>query len=119
MTDKTQTPEQAPTQAIDTPAVEQTTATGVPTKAIELDTPIQRGKNAVTEITVRKPLSGALRGVALVDLLNMDTRSLQKVLPRITEPALTEADCRDLDPADLLQLGTAVSNFLLGKRAEG
>ena len=112
-------------QSTDTQAVEkneeQTTATapGVPTKVIELDTPIKRGKSDVDEITVRKPLSGALRGVALVDLLNMDTRSLQKVLPRITEPALTEADCRDLDPADLLQLGTAVSNFLLGKRAEG
>lgn len=97
----------------------QATVQGVQTKEIELDTPLTRGKSTVTEITVRKPLSGALRGVSLVDLLNMDTRSLQKVLPRITEPALTEADCRDLDPADLLQLGTAVSNFLLGKRAEG
>lgn len=95
------------------------TAPIVPVKQIELDTPVKRGKATIKEIAVRKPLSGALRGVALVDLLNMDTRSLQKVLPRITEPALTEADCRDLDPADLLQLGTAVSNFLLGKRAEG
>ncbi|MFU1517539.1 phage tail assembly protein [Vreelandella alkaliphila] len=103
------------TQAATQPA----TAPGVPTKNVELDTPIKRGKTDITEINVRKPLSGALRGVALVDLLNMDTRSLQKVLPRITEPALTEADCRELDPADLLQLGTAVSNFLLGKRAEG
>ena len=100
-------------------ATKPATAPGVPTKNVELDTPIKRGKTDITEINVRKPLSGALRGVALVDLLNMDTRSLQKVLPRITEPALTEADCRELDPADLLQLGTAVSNFLLGKRAEG
>lgn len=93
------------------PAAQQATS-------IELDTPLQRGKTSVTSITVRKPLGGALRGIALVDLLNMDTRSLQKVLPRITEPALSEVECRDLDPADLLQLGTAVSTFLLGKRAD-
>jgi hypothetical protein len=107
------------TEAQATESTEAQAAPGVKTKEIELDTPFTRGKNTVTEITVRKPLSGALRGVSLVDLLNMDTRSLQKVLPRITDPALTEGECRDLDPADLLQLGTAVSNFLLGKRAEG
>lgn len=90
----------------------------VPTETVTLDTPIQRGSKAVTEITVRKPLSGALRGVALVDLLNMDTQSLQRVLPRITDPALTEAELRKLDPADLVQLGSKVSRFLLGKRAE-
>lgn len=113
MTDKSEA------QAVDATDTQATTAPGVKTKQVELDTPLTRGKTTVTDITVRKPLSGALRGVSLVDLLNMDTRSLQKVLPRITEPALTEAECRDLDPADLLQLGTAVSNFLLGKRAEG
>ncbi|MCE8023664.1 phage tail assembly protein [Billgrantia aerodenitrificans] len=94
------------------------TAPGIPTETVTLDTPIQRGSKTVTEITVRKPLSGALRGVALVDLLNMDTHSLHKVLPRITEPALTEAELRKMDPADLVQLGSKVSRFLLGKRAE-
>lgn len=95
-----------------------TAAPGIPTETVTLDTPIQRGSQTVTEITVRKPLSGALRGVALVDLLNMDTQSLQRVLPRITEPALTEAELRKLDPADMVQLGSKVSRFLLGKRAE-
>jgi hypothetical protein len=95
-----------------------TATPGIPTETVTLDTPIQRGSQTVTEITVRKPLSGALRGVALVDLLNMDTQSLQRVLPRITEPALTEAELRKLDPADMVQLGGKVNRFLLGKRAE-
>ncbi|AXY41077.1 MULTISPECIES: phage tail assembly protein [Halomonas] len=90
----------------------------VPTETVTLDTPLQRGSKAVTEVSVRKPLSGALRGVALVDLLNMDTHSLTRVLPRITEPALTEAELRKMDPADLVQLGSKVSRFLLGKRAQ-
>ncbi|SDJ88301.1 phage tail assembly protein [Billgrantia gudaonensis] len=94
-------------------------APGIPTENVTLDTPLHRGKQTVTEVSVRKPLSGALRGVALVDLLNMDTQSLHKVLPRITEPALTEAELRQMDPADLVQLGSKVSRFLLGKRADG
>lgn len=112
MTEKTEA------QAVETEEQATVTAPGVPTETVTLDTPIQRGKNTVTEITIRKPLSGALRGVGLVDLLNMDTGSLQKVLPRISEPALTEAEVRKMDPADLLQIGGKVSLFLLGKRAQ-
>ncbi|MGM0912764.1 MAG: phage tail assembly protein [Pseudomonadota bacterium] len=97
----------------------QNTITELPravTESIELDSPIQRGKATVTEIQVRKPKSGALRGVSLADVLNMDVQALTKVLPRITEPALTEPELRDLDPADMVQLGNVVANFLLPKR---
>lgn len=88
----------------------------VPTESVELDTPLKRGKTTVTEIQVRKPKSGALRGVSLADVLQMDVQALTKVLPRITEPALTEPELRDMDPADLVQLGGVVSNFLLPRR---
>lgn len=88
----------------------------VPTEQVELDTPLQRGKQTVTAITVRKPLAGALRGVTLMDVMQMDVQALTKVLPRITDPALTEAELRNMDPADLVQLGTVVSGFLVAKR---
>ncbi|SDK78283.1 Phage tail assembly chaperone protein, E, or 41 or 14 [Modicisalibacter muralis] len=87
------------------------------TETVELDSPIQRGKTPITEIHVRKPKSGALRGVALTDVLQMDVAALTKVLPRITEPALTEAEIRDMDPADLVQLGGVVAGFLLPRKA--
>ncbi|SFU79998.1 phage tail assembly protein [Halomonas korlensis] len=90
----------------------------VPTETVELDSPITRGKQTVTEIHVRKPKSGALRGVALTDVLQMDVQALTKVLPRITDPALTEPEIRDMDPADLVQLGTVVANFLLPRRMQ-
>ncbi|MGM0535537.1 MAG: phage tail assembly protein [Pseudomonadota bacterium] len=90
----------------------------VPSESVTLDTPLQRGKTTVTEIQVRKPKSGALRGVSLVDLLQMDVQALTKVLPRITEPALTEPELRDMEPADLVQLGNVVSTFLLPKRLQ-
>lgn len=86
------------------------------TETVELDTPLQRGSKRVNTITVRKPLSGALRGVTLMDVMQMDVQALTKVLPRITDPALTEAELRNMDPADLVQLGTVVSSFLLAKK---
>jgi hypothetical protein len=92
------------------------TAPGIPTETVELDTPLQRGKQTIDAITVRKPLAGALRGVTLMDVMQMDVQALTKVLPRITDPALTEAEIRNMDPADLVQLGTVVSGFLLAKK---
>lgn len=83
--------------------------------AVLLDTPLMRGTQAITSVAVRKPKSGELRGVSLVALLQMDVVALQTVLPRITIPTLTKPEVAALEPSDLLQLGTEVSNFLLPK----
>jgi hypothetical protein len=84
---------------------------------VKLDTPIKRGEQTIEEITLRKPSAGELRGTSLNALVNLDVDALGKVLPRITSPALTEYDVRDLDPADLVQLGVAFADFLLPNRA--
>ncbi|AJY68019.1 MULTISPECIES: phage tail assembly protein [Burkholderia] len=85
---------------------------------ITLDTPIKRGEQEITAITLTKPHSGALRGVALTDLLQLDVIALSKVLPRISNPTLTDQDVLRMDPADLLQLGTEVAGFLLPKSSK-
>ena len=59
---------------------------------------------------------GALRGTSLGSVMMMDVEAIQKVLPRCTEPPLIQAEIDQLDPADLVQLGTAVSGFLLTKK---
>ena len=87
-------------------------------KIVVLETPIKRGEQEITSITVRKPQGGELRGVSLVNLLNMDYGALEIVLPRITSPALTKQDVVTIDPADLVQLATEVSGFLLTKQAK-
>ena len=84
-------------------------------KAVELDTPILRGKSEITSVTVRKPQSGALRGTRLQALLDMDVNALITVLPRITTPALTTAEINEMDPADLVSLSVEVVTFLLKK----
>jgi len=86
------------------------------TATIILETPIKRGDQEITVITLRKPGSGELRGVSLMDLMRMDVTALHTVLPRITEPTLTAADVSKLDPADLVQIATEVTGFLLTKR---
>ncbi|WP_240051881.1 phage tail assembly protein [Pseudomonas arsenicoxydans] len=85
---------------------------------ITLDTPIVRGSTEITEVTLRKPVSGELRGVSLTDLLQMDVLALRKVLPRITTPTLTDHDIGLMDPADLVQMATEVAGFLLPKSAK-
>ncbi|WP_263054218.1 phage tail assembly protein [[Curtobacterium] plantarum] len=84
-------------------------------KAVELDTPILRGKTEINSVTVRKPQSGALRGTRLQALLDMDVNALITVLPRITTPALTTAEINEMDPADLVSLSVEVVTFLLKK----
>lgn len=86
-------------------------------KPIDLDTPIKRGDKDITAISLRKPAAGELRGVTLTDLLQMDVSALTKVIPRISDPALTEAEVARMDPADLVQIGGKVAAFLLPKSA--
>ena len=85
-------------------------------KTVTLDSPIQRGEQTISEIVVRKPVAGQLRGLNMTDILQMDINALSKLLPRITSPALTEVDISGMDPADLMQLGQEVAAFLLPKK---
>lgn len=81
-----------------------------------LEVPIQRGEQLITAITLRKPDAGSLRGIKLMDLLQMDVGALSTLLPRITSPALTPADVSKLDPVDLISLGTEVSTFFVPRK---
>lgn len=92
-----------------------TTSPVVDDNTVTLDSPIKRGKTEITEVTLRKPQSGELRGVQLVELLNMDVASLIKVLPRISTPSITVTEAAGMDPADLLACGSKITGFLLQK----
>lgn len=84
---------------------------------VELETPIKRGETEITEITLHKPNSGALRGCSLRGLLEFQANDIITVIPRVTDPQLTPAEAATLDPVDLLQIGAKVADFLLTKRA--
>lgn len=86
-------------------------------QTITLEEPIKRGETEIAEIDIRKPMAGALRGVSLRALLDFETDAIIKVLPRISEPPLTESECGRMDPADLVQSGAAIAYFLVSRRA--
>ncbi|HDO7308793.1 TPA: phage tail assembly protein [Escherichia coli] len=86
-------------------------------KTIQLDTPIKRGKTEITEIVLRKPQSGALRGTRLQAIMDMDmdVNAMMTVIPRISSPALTAQEIVEMDPADLTAMSVEVVTFLLKK----
>ena len=84
-------------------------------RTVALDTPIVRGETSIDELKLRKPRSGELRGLSLVDLGQLKVDSLTKILPRITVPPLTEAEVGNMEPADLLACGAEIGSFLLQK----
>lgn len=80
---------------------------------IELVEPIVRGETQITSLILRKPKAGELRGLTLQDLLTTDVSTIITLVPRISDPILTDVEARDLDPADLAQIGGAIRGFFL------
>ncbi|OCG45169.1 hypothetical protein A9G28_12900 [Gilliamella sp. Fer1-1] len=82
------------------------------TQQLKLKSGLQSGKNTITELTIRKPLTGDLRGIKLVDFIELDIDSLAKVLPRITTPTIAEHEVFNLDLIDLSAITQVIAGFL-------
>lgn len=91
---------------------DKTTETAPAGATVHLDSPISRAGGDITAINLRKPTAGELRGLNLIDLMQMNTDALQKLLPRITIPALTEAEMQKMDIGDFASCGLKVAGFL-------
>lgn len=81
---------------------------------VTLTCPIQRGKEFVDSVRITEAMSqpGCLRGLKLYDVLQTDVDSMFKLLPRVTEPALTEAELVLMSSHDFIALSTAAVLFL-------
>lgn len=84
-------------------------------KTITLETPLTRGENKITSIVLLKPTVGALRGISMRSILDMDVNAIATALPRISEPPLIAAEVDRMDPADLLQAGMVLASFFVPK----
>jgi hypothetical protein len=87
------------------------------TKEITLDTPLVRGESTITAITLHKPNAGALRGVSVRAVLDMDVDTIITLVPRCSDPKLTDAEARKLDLPDLMQMGVTLASFFMPKSA--
>jgi hypothetical protein len=81
------------------------------TVVVKLSQPIERTTGAITELTLRKPATGELRGLKLMDVMQMDVNALGVLLPRIAQPTITKADIDAMDLSDITELGVEVIGF--------
>ncbi|WP_182343331.1 phage tail assembly protein [Comamonas koreensis] len=84
---------------------------------VKLMVPIVRSGQTITEVQVMKPSVGDLRGLLLVEVMNMKTDALAKIFPRITVPTLMESEVYQMDIADLITMATEIGYFLTGATA--
>jgi len=80
---------------------------------VKLTTPVTIGKDKVSEITLREPSPGELRGVKLSNLLQLDVATVITVLPRVTTPYLDEGTVSKLPMKDFTKLGTTLMGFFV------
>lgn len=82
-------------------------------KAIIINPPIRRGESHVTEILLREPKAGELRGLKVINLMQGDAGEVIELLPRISEPALTKPEAAELDAPSMAEASLAVIGFFL------
>jgi len=80
-------------------------------KTVTLIEPVKKGDTEITEVQVRKPRAGELRGLQIAPLQMGDTNALIKLLPRITSPRLEENMVADLCSDDIAEFAETVSAF--------
>ena len=83
---------------------------------ITLEHPLKQGEKGdkkISEINLRKPMAGELRGIKLLDIMQMDVNAFVPLLGRITTPMLSETQVYSLDPVDLIQIMTGVHGFFV------
>lgn len=81
---------------------------------IALSSPIKRGETEITEIGLRKPKAGELRGgLTLQSLITTDIAALLTLIPRISNPPLAPHEVEELDPSDLTEIGGTIRGFFM------
>ena len=104
------------TPAQKTTDTDTTTAQATPAgqqAVVTLDSAIARGTGRITQLQVRKPRAGALRGINLAELLQLRAEAVMLLLPRITEPPLLKHEVEAMEPVDLIACATEVVDFLV------
>jgi len=82
------------------------------TKTAVLVDPIEvEGGNTITEVTLRKPFAGEMRGLSFSNIMELDMDSMVTLLPRISD--LTERQMINLDPVNMPPLFTTVASFFV------
>ncbi len=81
------------------------------TVLVILNTPLKRGEEEISQIELREPKSGELRGLELFSVLRMDVTAQRTLVPRISNMTANEFD--NLSPVDLVKVMNEVCAFFM------
>ncbi|XVN73929.1 hypothetical protein AAEX37_01005 [Oligella sp. MSHR50489EDL] len=76
---------------------------------------IKRGDKEIKELTLRRPKAGELRGLKILDLVNLDTQALMTFLPRITMPSINSQELGQMELSDFMTLSAEAISFFAAK----
>ncbi len=82
-------------------------------QTVTLSTPIIRGEQSIEAINIRKPKAGELRNLNLQDILQTDVTAMLKLIPRVSDPPLTDVEADNLEPEDLAEIGGTIRGFFM------
>ncbi|ESQ89983.1 hypothetical protein ABAC460_10175 [Asticcacaulis sp. AC460] len=89
------------------------------TQTVTLSAPIKRGDNEITELTLRKPKGGELRGLSMAQIQMGDVNTHITLIPRIASPVVTEQDMAAMESDDLADVIDTAVGFFMTKAARG
>lgn len=82
-------------------------------KTVTLQNPIPYGDGTLSEITLREPKAGELRGIGLRPLMmDMEPEAMMMLLPRISSPLVTKEQAAHLSMRDITTIFGAIAGFL-------
>lgn len=96
-----------------------TTTTRTPKRQfaeVELETPLRRGDSEIVKVRLRRPTAGDYRGTTMSAAYAMDPIALGKVISRVSDPMISEAEYLTMDSDDAAELGGEIVDFLLTAR---
>jgi len=82
---------------------------------VTLEEPVIRGDQKIAELGLRRPRSGELRGLSMIDIVQLKIDAVHDLLPRITVPPLTNPEVLNLSVSDLFTISTKIADFFIPK----
>lgn len=86
-------------------------------RKVTLPVPQQIGGKEVSEIKLRKPFAGELRGLHVIQIVQMEVGTIEKLLSRISTPIIGPADFAKLEPQNLADLSVECADFFTGSKS--
>ncbi|HAZ3688953.1 TPA: phage tail protein [Escherichia coli] len=92
----------------------ESTETAEEKTGVQLSCPVVRGERVIDYVEIGEEIrqAGSLRGLSLIEVLNLKTDPMMTLLSRVTAPRLKMAEIQSLSTGDFVALATLVANFL-------